>query len=285
MKKIIAAFLFVSVFIFSNLTHNPLCAYSPIISNKYPVDLSFLVIDLKFNHKKGVQICEIQQGICSRYAGLEFLQEEKGLFAKTFTDVLSSYQKPVWFFYKDVTDDNMQKRFHEIYNPFQSLNNLLADDVFVSTASSPVNDPHTIGAYHGIYVGYIENVADSLEQFRERFPGIIPIDSPFAQLYRDKLNMNRPFSEDGYLKHFKPACSYFKKGYTPTLAQEIIQTIGTNTVVIKPIAASGGKGVIIVTAKDLDSTLKYIFSKNKKLRHDSDPSYNWWSRDKIQFSC
>jgi hypothetical protein len=279
MKKLIAALIFVSVFIFPN---SSTYAYYPVISSKYPADLSFLVIDLKFNYDKGVQICEIQQGILSGFEGYDFLHGEKGLVARTFTDTLSSYGKPVWFYEKDIVDINMHKRFNQIYKPFKNISELQSDGTFVSAASGSVSDPHQIEAYHGIYVGYIDNITDSLARFRERYPGLIPMDHPFAEFYRDKLNMNRLFSEDDDLKRFKPACSYFKKGYTPTLAQEIIQNIGTNIVVIKPITTFKGKGVIIVKAEDLDSTLKYIFSDSKKLRQDSDLSYSWWFKDKSE---
>lgn len=254
---------------------------SPIISTKYPVDLSFIIVDLKYNETKGIQICEIQQGSVSKFKGYDFLYGKEGIVANNFVQALANYQQNVWYYSIDFVDREFKARFQkEGYNRVVRIDTLFHDKQFKKASHASVYDPYNIHNYHGIYMGRISPLADSVADFRGKFPGIIPMDAAFLEFRTNKLAMNQFLSSNEALKRFKPDCGVFEKGYTPTLAKNIIDTIGSEIFVIKPIGAYRGNGVIIVRQEDLDDTLKYIFSGSKELKHDPDSSYRWWSKDK-----
>ncbi len=267
----------ITVFLLPLLLQSAVCGQErslSVTSTRYPADISYLTIDLKFNWEKGVQICEIQQGMLSRFEGYDYLHNQPGLAAANFCQALSVWERPVLYYPGDFADRGFLARFAK--EGYIALKGQLSS---LAIAAVPTLDRSSIESYQGIYFGFIAHFANSYEEFTVLYPGILPTDAPFEPLYRDKLSMNALFAEDPGLQRYKPKCGAFEKKYTPALANQILDEIGSDTVVIKPINTFKGKGVIIVDKKDLDSTLKYIFSNSKKLKKDPDPSYNWWWGD------
>ena len=66
-------------------------------AEKYPVDVCYMVADLKYNARQGVKICEIQQSALSMFNGDTYrdLPEEKSIH-KELLKTLSSYNKNGW---------------------------------------------------------------------------------------------------------------------------------------------------------------------------------------------
>jgi len=62
-----------------------------------PADMSFIVIDLKYNQNDGVKVCEIQQGLGCVFYGVEHIEGKKNAFGEIFCDYLSPYFQRNWY--------------------------------------------------------------------------------------------------------------------------------------------------------------------------------------------
>ena len=56
----------------------------------HPAAVSFFVVDLKYNEIQGVQVCEIQPSVVSKFSGSDFVNSMRGAAAKNFCDYLST---------------------------------------------------------------------------------------------------------------------------------------------------------------------------------------------------
>ncbi len=93
----------------------------------------------------------------------------------------------------------------------------------------------------------------------------------------------RGLRNDEVLWQYKPQCGVYTKGSDQSTVKKILSDIESELLVIKPNGESLGKGIIIIKRRDLEKTLKYIFSKSQSLKTDPDRSYNWWAQDKEKF--
>lgn len=243
----------------------------------YPVDLSFLVADLKYSQEHGVKICEVQQGIVSNFKGEAFANGGVSVVANNLMDVFALYLKDGWTIKRNHCDASIKKLL-EAHNSWHLCSNESAiynDPYFLELASEDIYDPCNLFDYHGFVYLKCRSVK-KMDGLHEKYPGIVFIDRATAPYWVDKAKVSKLFDLDPRLQEIKPRYGIYKTGYTSQLAGQIINDLQTKYYVIKPKGSFLGKGVIIVSENDLDSTLKYIFCKSNKLKNDQDGSYNYW---------
>lgn len=76
-------------------------------ASKYPVDVSYLVADLKYSQEHGIKICEIQHGILSRVTGDIFLRGTPGPISSNFCEVLSEFPIKKWTIARQIINFNI----------------------------------------------------------------------------------------------------------------------------------------------------------------------------------
>jgi hypothetical protein len=243
----------------------------------YTVDMSFMIVDLKYNASDGIKICEVQHGILSAFKGDVFAHEGETVIAAHLIEALSQYTSHGWFLQSYVTDSNVKGALLQSgqWRGFKSLRDIYSDPSFILNSQYYPDDPHNIFDYHGVLWARPSLLGD-LTKLSESNPGIIVMDRATYPYWIDKFAMSALFDLDPELQRFKPRWAAFPKIYSKNLASEIIKSIPSELLVIKPTGAFLGKGVIIVEKENLDSTLSYILNKSKELKHDPDPAYSYW---------
>lgn len=241
-----------------------------------PAGVTALIVDLKYSKARGVQICEVQTVSRSRFAGSDFAHEADGYVGEQLVPILTQGFERVWYGSRSIVDPGVRSALQSAGAiPVTDLSKLEARADFRAVAKAPVADPSDLASYRGLV--YMRGSKDhSLESLRKRYPGVIWVDVDVWRLTESKSEMNALFRGDQVLKNFKPRCQHFKTKYKKQLAKDIQNQVGEGLVVIKPLNAVKGRGVLILPAKDLDKTLKRILKKSVDLRRDPDPNIRYW---------
>lgn len=259
--------LFVSIF------------YSVYAMEQYPADVCFMVADLKYNAKQGVQVCEIQQASLSLFNGDAFRCLEEESIHKELVRVLSLYNKNGWVVADRIADKNIVSALTNVgWQSLQDIIALVSDPYFMNQAKQPAADMYDLSSYQGfLYINWSD--LSVIYDFQKRFPGMIVMDKSSFSFWIDKYQMTQLFAEDELLSTFKPKWGNYKKNYTKELATQIANDLQCDTFVIKPRGEFLGKGVIIVQRQDLDEILFYIITKNGTLADSKNPAYTAWKND------
>lgn len=249
-------------------------------SSKYPVEVSFLVADLKYSQEHGIKICEVQQGILSTFLGDAFLRGAPGNISLNFYNVLSEFSVKKWTIPRQIAGCNIisiiSKALDWKLEPF--LLSILGNADFRDAAKVQPNDPSDLSSYQGILFVCAEEIED-YEKFQKSYPGIVLVDAASSPYWMDKYKMSQLFERNPELSAIKPEWKLYYKKNIECLAQNVREDIQSDYYVIKPRGAFLGNGVIIVAREELDSTFRSIFSKNSPLLNSSDKSYNYWRKD------
>ncbi|MEM1282962.1 MAG: hypothetical protein AAGG81_05355 [Chlamydiota bacterium] len=247
-----------------------------------PADISFVIIDLKYNEKDGVKICEVQEAIGSRFFGVEFLSQKKGEVAERLTDILARYTHRLWYYTPGISQEFLPL-FRNSFNckGIFSINGLLKDKSFTKYNKKRVKSPFSLSDYHGIIVSHYEHLSPA---FVSKMKGVLILNKAFLPHFgssccTDKLPMSLLFDHDKELKALKPKWKLYEKQYSKEFVDEILNDFSTDYLVIKPRIASRGRGVLIIRRNQLDETLQYIFGDCPKLTSDPDNSYHYWDYD------
>jgi hypothetical protein len=249
-------------------------------SDRYPIDVSFMIADLTYSQERGVQICEIQHGILSSFKGDQFSNGELGNIAKNLYQCLSQYQHPSWTILKNIVATQIKSTFEIApeWIKYDKMNQILQDPGFLQQASLPVIEPSNIASYHGFLYVRPNKIRDC-SAFKKKYPGIIILDAATFPFWIDKYKMTQLFANNPTLAKLKPKWGLYSKSFSSNLANQIISDLQCDTFVIKPRGTFLGNGVIIVDKENLEDTLKYILTKSTLLKNDPDKAYNYWNKD------
>lgn len=249
-------------------------------AKKYPADVCFLVADLKYNAQQGVKICEIQQACLSLFNGDAVCSVEEESIHKELLRILSLYNKNGWVVANGMADKNIVSALASSFSwrTPQDMIALCSDAHFMNCAKQPVTDMYDLSSYQGFLYAKGSDLC-VIDDFAQRFPGVIVIDKSSFPFWIDKYQMTQLFAEDELLSPFKPKWGNYKKIYTPELAAQIAYDLQGDTFVIKPRGEFMGKGVIIVQRQDLDEVLYYITTKSGRLAESKDSAYVAWKKD------
>jgi len=249
-------------------------------AEEYPVDVCYMVADLKYNARQGVKICEIQQACLSLFNGDTFRNVEEESIHKELLRTLSLYNRNGWIVANTVVDKNLVSTLTA--SPFwrspKDIVALFSDQNFMKQAREPVEDIYDLLSYQGfLYINWSQLYV--ISDFEKRFPGMIVMDKSSFPFWIDKYRMTQLFAEDKLLSTFKPRWGNYKKIYIKDLAAKIADDLQCDIFVIKPRGEFLGKGVIITQKQNLDEVLSYIITKEGKLAESDDPAYTAWKYD------
>lgn len=242
-----------------------------------PVDITLLMVEIKYNEEQGIKICEIQPVSHSVFEGYDSAYHKTGFMGQNLCDFMSQFETSIWFVENDVRHQQMKLKFVKNgWISFKNKRDLFQSVTFLETAAKAVNNPYNISDYHGI-VYLLPGQVDDKEKLLQKFPGIIFIDLHSAKHCKNKHTMSSLFTEHPILINAKPKWNIYPAKYSPELANQIISDIGSDLFVIKPKDAYNGNGVIMVAKEDLDETLKTILNPTRELRNHPDRGYKYWS--------
>ncbi len=248
--------------------------------SKYPVDISYMVADLKYSQEHGVKICEMQHGILSTFFADVFMNGDNGLICPQISRLFAEFDMPKWTVALDINFPHLLTELKQSHHwkDKKLFTLILKDSEFQKTAQHVPLDPYSVVSYTGMVYVKPKSIQNH-EIFSKKYPGIIVIDAATHPYWVDKYKMSCLFNNP-LLSKIKPEWGVYPKTYSKQLADQIIQDIKGDAFVIKPRGAFLGNGVIIVSKEDLDTTLHYILDKPQSLKMDPDNSYNYWNRDR-----
>lgn len=243
-------------------------------------DISLFMIELKYDEKQGVKICEIQLVCDSRFDGCDYVYQQKGVIGRSICLYLSQLGSSFWFMTPRVFHKAIQEHFlNHGWKPFGTFLDLIPQvEEFYKKRTCLSCVPNEMLNSPAIIYAKIHS-KDEINKLYEKLSGILLVDRASIPYMEDKYTQSLLFRGHPILEKVKPKWDCFPKAYSPQLVDDIIQKIGSEKFVIKPLAANQGKGVIIVHRDDLDKTLKWILTPDKTLMKHPDRGYHYWGKD------
>jgi len=119
---------------------------------------------------------------------------------------------------------------------------------------------------------------ESFANLKKDFPGFLLLNEITHEYGASKYKTAILF-HDKELSQFKPKWKVYPKIYSKFIIKKIKDDFSSDMLVIKPINAALGKGILIIDKKDLDETLKTIFTKQSEIKDLQDSSYSYWTKD------
>jgi hypothetical protein len=243
-----------------------------------PVDVSFLIVDLKYSLEKGAQICEIQHGVPSAFKGNAMLYDGQELIAQQLVNCLDGFYEKSWAAINLFADPTIKKLLSENVhwqkvNKFGDFDN---NKEFLIKAALPVYDQTDLSAYHG-FVFMSPLVKVNRSNFQKKYPGVVLVDNAFYGYATNKYRMTELLMGHPLTEQHKPKWGLYQKN-DKDLADRINSEIGCDILVIKPTDQYRGEGVIILRKEELKSVLPYLFDKKTKKIVYEDPAYEFWRR-------
>ncbi|WP_218814290.1 tetratricopeptide repeat protein [Rickettsiella endosymbiont of Dermanyssus gallinae] len=205
----------------------------------------YYVVDLKVNEQEQIKILEFGRGFQSGTSGYDELFGDR----KNFPGI----------FLRRQLEQTLEKIINPVYfNSFPGAPWSQDDSEYASFLNSleksKHNDSRKLDFYSGIYSGV--SVKASPEHV------LTLDDDPVLQtILDDKILMH--LSLPPQAKAYRPQALSFPRQYTPTLAQQICQTINSDYIVLKIADSQEGKGVITVRREKLDETLRFLLANDQ----------------------
>ncbi len=248
------------------------------------VDVSFIIVDLKYHPERGAQICEIQHGGISGFKGHAMWHEGQDLIAQKLLNKLDGFYEKSWAAIDAFADPTIRELLNQDINWFNIIRFSEFDDntEFQINAALPVGDPTDLSKYHG-FVFMCPLTKVDRNRFKNKYPGVVLVDNAFYDYANNKYKMTDLLSGHPLTEKHKPKWGiYHKDGID--LADRINSEIGSDMVVIKPTNEYKGVGVVIVKKEELKSVLNYLFNIKDKSIQTADPAYHYWRNGKaIEF--
>lgn len=246
--------------------------------------LSMLIADLKFDVNGQVSILELGEGPLSYFKGHDALYPQ-GLIWQRFWQHLANKKLPMWY----VGDITRAKReteiistptFKELGGKFcKSLHELEANKAFKNIIDHARKNALPQAGF--ILLRHHTTNTAMRNYFKKTYPEMTLINDPARQFVSSKFMTNLLFTNDSYLQNFRPECHVYKKDYSPELVARVhADFIQQDLMVIKPLNAANGWGVIIASHETLDQELQTILQNKKFLKESDDPTYSYWHSDK-----
>ena len=151
---------------------------------KYPVDISYLVSDLKYSKEHGLKICEVQHGALSAVTGDLYISGEDGTIIPKIADFFTSFSIKKWatgLIYPPLKKCLAAKEWHVE----QSLKTLLKDSTFLACAATRPTDSFSITSYTGmVYADF--DIVRKVNYYCTAYPGILFIYDAILPYWNDK---------------------------------------------------------------------------------------------------
>ncbi|MBX9831349.1 hypothetical protein K2X40_05300 [Candidatus Babeliales bacterium] len=250
-------------------------------------DISFLILDAKYSKNK-MKILEFGEGPRSRFAGYDKLFGD-GKIWEMFWHYTSQFNKQVWYVGPALKEKSAQNEI--AFKKFNSIGGIAVTSIkdLVRHAKFPapkeITEEHNISSYEGIVVFRHMNAGDEVANaFKKQYPHLLVLDSATGRHVNNKYLTSTLF-DTKQLSDYRPQCKAYPKQYKKDLAQTIINEFGCSMMVIKPLNAFKGEGIVVTHQKDLDTHLKSILtvpqiSKKTKSETPLNDIEKYWARDK-----
>lgn len=213
------------------------------VTKQYPPDVSFMVIDLKYQ-PGSLKICEFGEGFLSGFIGHEMIYG-KGKVLQALWPFLKSFQKPCIYF----ADKRSIGALGDKIQPINRLSNL----------SKTRDAKYSLSDIDAIAVGFGKKTFfDSYEHNGALDTGLLAVDYATRKFALHKGYMHKLFEGDPLVERYRPQCKIIKREYSPDLALSILIAIPADEYVIKPLNAWKGDGIVMVNAAELDAKLQQI---------------------------
>lgn len=252
-----------------------------------PYDISFLIADMKFDGTT-IKVLEFGEGTRSYFKGHEALYGNGKIWDGLWR-YLEQFKSPMWYI-GSLLDSNQQ--LQEIsFSKFNALGGNFAKHLHKLQLTKPFNNlrlhknvsPESLPPveHTGIIILRDHTLPQSfLNNFSKAYPHLLVLNQASAPIVSYKHLTAKLFDDCG-LQHFKPQWKLYPKSYSHDLARKIFTNFPTTKkFVIKPLDSANGWGVLIVRKKELDITLRTLFSEDKgPLKRMEDMSYRHWATD------
>ncbi|MBX9830993.1 hypothetical protein K2X40_03470 [Candidatus Babeliales bacterium] len=244
--------------------------------NSIPADISFMIIDIKYTDDHQVKILEYGDGGVS---GFKVLDHTLGIGRvwEDFWYYLKQFKLPMWYagYYNGRLPYIGARVLQNLGGHLSpSLKHIKSNIFFKAVArqrfSSESNQK--IYGYKGIIVTR-ERDTQAIEKFKKNYPQFLVVNTAAKNFVTNKKATDDLFDEPE-LGNYRPKRVIYPKIYTPTLAENIINQLGSKYYVVKPINSGKGNGILMIKARDLDATLKLILEEYKPEKVSTTYSYN-----------
>ena len=222
-----------------------------------PTFMSFLIADIKHNDKE-TKILEFGEVPRSKLKGHDVIFGTGACWA-SFWRLLKRFNQPIYLI--------------GALSPL--VKRTMAFNVFLKCGGRHINGPQFASRQ---LKGFAVLKGISLEQ-KEHFArthNLTVINHIAAAFVNNKAKSNQLF--DVNTNKYRPLCGVYDKNYTPGLAKQIQKSIPSSLYVIKPVAASRGRGVEVVNSKQLDQKLVEILGPNDRMTSHRPPGF--WAFDR-----
>jgi len=246
---------------------------------KYPVDISYMVSDLKYSQEHGLKICEVQHGTLSTLTGDLYILGDDGNICPMIADFFALFPMKKWATTGLIYPPLQRSLVEKEWNIQHSMKTLLKDPTFLECAALPPVDPFSITSYTGI-VYAAADIVGNFDSYLKTYPGILFIDAVTLPYWRDKYTMNALFDHNDELKQYKADWKLYPKKYDPLLSERIQNEMPSQLYVIKPRRECLANGVIVVANKDLDGVLQMILEPTANLGKHPDKKYSYWRKSR-----
>jgi hypothetical protein len=254
-------------------------------ANPYPADVTFCVADLKYDGQI-LKICEFGQGTVSQFNGYDALYGYGSMFAQAWSALHTLHPKLILMNPRAVHYRPSQSYALDTLKRLKTRMEGSQESLVRRDAKHDKYHPNVkkvssmwLHDYDGIIITLNTNDLHRLMKspFRKDFVRYLILDKSTTSIVNHKVKTNSLF-DDQWLALFRPRCMVCKKVYDKRLIERIKMDMPSKIYVIKPINASEGRGVIIVTEKELAKTLRLILLKSDQLTN-YDANYQYWLRD------
>lgn len=258
-------FLLITLLTITHSLPNTITWYQSTVHNSYPDGLSFCIVDLKFDGQK-IKICEFGQGFDSGFKGYDALYGKGQLWAK-FWAALASLKKPLWLLgsqlKRDLAPDSYKKAGGYVAHAINEIKSFSSPFILMVCGTHKKNF--------------------SAFEFKKNHPECIILDEVTKKFVSNKYETCLLF-DDHELATYRPRFMLIPKEYTPTLTYDIAQQLNSQYIVIKPINASLGRGIVAIEPPQLDCALLILCKKqNSSLAPHDEDSYAYWASDREKF--
>jgi len=251
------------------------------------VDVSGLIVDLKYDGKS-IKILEFGNIISSKLSGHETLYEKgvtgESIIWERFYRYLSNLSPNVWCVGKNLDPNravyiNFQKLIR-LGGYYCSAVDLLKQDQFFNELSDTISNDLCVDLQNcnGIIINTGHRLLKGIcKDLNLMFPGFIFLNHA-AFNYGESKDCACNLFDSCELRQFRPKWKIYDARYSQNLIEKINNDFESDLLVIKPLNASRGQGVIILSKRDLSKTLKMIFTKKRRMKKFKNDSFNFWAK-------
>lgn len=250
-------------------------------TNNFPDEISFCIADIKFDGT-AIKICEFGEGIESRFKGYEALHHKGSMWAMLWA-YLKEFNLPIWFIGRSSQEYDTTSLRENGVKITPNLYSIEAQEDFKQAVKNSKKQKGFCQSSGIIAARTLQVHSSVITNFKEKHPEMIVLGQATNKFVRSKYHTSTLF-DTNKLAAYKPKFKICTKRYSSTLAQSIIDELGCEIYVIKPIDSALGNGVLLVEKENLDDTLRIILKDRQELESfKSDMSYYHWKRDEKEF--